>query len=322
MPYSNGAAVYRGDLAGHVFETADWEKGLIGSMVAPIVNVDVAEGQYPKFLKKEGQLLKRGVKARAPLGSFPRDTMSYVYDTYTCQEWGIEMPVDEVLSKKMSRFFDAELVAASQARRKLLLDYEIRVAAQTFSTSNYDSNNSATAYTVANLATFDVGLDVDTAKDLLISRGEGANTAVIPYQVWTRIKASTKFQNRARGLGFSSDAILNITPEAASEIFELDNVYVPRCAYDGAGENVAYSSTLIWSNTYIWVGKVTPVSNPAGMLMGGAQYTLNWSAFGPPVGIFTYRDEPIKADIVRAEQNTAEKVVNTSAGTLIATQYS
>lgn len=321
MPYSNGAAVYRGDLAGHVFETADWEKGLIGDKIAPIVNVDVPEGQYPKFLKKEGQLLKREVKARAPLGAFPRGTNAYTYDTYTCQEWGFEAPVDDTLAKKMKRFFDAELVSAQIARRKLLLDYEIRVAAMTTSTSNYDSNNSSTAYTVANLATFDVGLDVDTAKDLLISRGESPNTAVIPYQVWTRIKASTKFQNRCRGLGFSSDAILNITPEAASEVFELDNVFVPKCAYDGAGENVAFSSTLIWANTYIWVGKITPVSSPAGMLMGGSQYTLNWSAFGPPVGIFTYRDEPIKADIVRAEQHVAEKVVNTSAATLIGTQY-
>lgn len=322
MPYSNGAAVFRGDLAGYVFETAEWEKGLIGDKVAPIVNVDVAEGQYPKFAKKEAQLLKREVKARAPLGGFPRGTQAYNYETYNCQEWGFENPVDETIAKKMKRFFDAELVATQIARRKLLLDYEIRVAAMTQSATNYDSNNSSTAYTLANTATFDVGLDVDTAKDLLVSRGESANTAIIPYQVWTRIKASTKFQNRCRGLGFSSDAILNITPEAASEVFELDNVWVPRCAYDSAGENLAFSSTLIWSNASIWVGKTVPVSNPAGMLMGGAQYTLNWSAFGPPVGIFTYRDEPIKADIVRAEQNVAEKVVNGSAGTIIGTQYS
>lgn len=322
MSYSNGAAVYRGDLAGYAFETADWEKGLIATRAVPSVAVDVAEGQYPKFLKKEGQLLKREVKARAPYTSFPRGTTSYTYDTYTCQEWGYEQAVDDTLARKMKRFFDAELVATQLVRRKVLLDQEIRTKELLYSTSNFDSNNSGTAYTIANIATFDVGLDVDTAKDLLVSRGESPNTAIIPYNVWTRIKASTKFQNRARGLGFSSDAILNVTPEAASEIFELDNVLVPKCAYDGAGENVAFSSTLIWSNDYIWIGRVTPVSSPAGMLMGGAAYRPVWTPNGPEVGIYSYREETTKGNIIRGEQYTAEKVVNTNAGTLLATQYS
>jgi hypothetical protein len=49
---------------------------------------------------------------------------------------------------------------------------------------------------------------------------------------------------------------------------------------------------------------------------------LNWSEYGPAVGVFTYRDESIKSNIVRASHYVAEKVVNTNAGQLIATQYS
>ncbi len=40
---------------------------------------------------------------------------------------------------------------------------------------------------------------------------------VIPYPVWTRIRASTKFQNRLRGAGISSDTILNASTQAAAE---------------------------------------------------------------------------------------------------------
>ena len=54
----------------------------------------------------------------------------------------------------------------------------------------------------------------------------------------------------------------------------------------------------------------------------GAGFTLNWSEYGPAIGVSTYRDESIKSNIVRASHYTAEKVVNTNAGQLIATQYS
>jgi hypothetical protein len=40
------------------------------------------------------------------------------------------------------------------------------------------------------------------------------------------------------------------------------------------------------------------------------------------VGVFTYRDESVKSNIVRASHYVAEKVVNSNAGQLIATQYS
>lgn len=320
--YSNANAVFRADLAGYVYETADWEKNLVGTRVMPIINVAAQQGQYPVFKKTKGQLLKRSVKARAPYSSFPRDNMAFEQDTYNCQEWGIEQAIDDTLAKNYSRFFDAEVIASSMARRKLLLDHEIRVAAAIQNASTFTATNSSTAYTVANLATFDFALDVDGIKDSLIGQGETPNTVVIPYQVWTRIKASTKFQNRLRGAGITSDSILNVSPEAAAEVLEVDNVIIAKSVYDTAAEGIAFTSGLIWSNTYVWIGKTTSAGTPAAMLQGGAGYTLNWSQFGPAVGVSTYRDEPKKSDIVRAEQCTAEKIVNAAAGQLLGTQYS
>ncbi|MFA7238337.1 MAG: hypothetical protein WC058_15865 [Phycisphaeraceae bacterium] len=320
--YSNANAVFRADLSGYVMETQDWEKNLIADLAMPVINVDADAGQYPVFKKTNGQLLKRGVKARAPNSGFPRGTMAYEQDTYSTTEWGFEQAIDDTIAKRVKRFFDAEVIASSMARRKLLLDREIRVAAALFNTSNFTATNSATAYTAANLATFDFAADVEGLKDAAISTGESFNSIVIPYQVWTRIKQSTKFQNRLRGAGMSTDSILNVSAEAAAEVLELENVWVAKSAYDTAGEGATFTSGLIWANTYCWVGKVTSAGTPAAMLQGGAGYTLNWSEFGPPVGISTYRDEPNKSDVVRAEQNVAEKIVNAAAGALLTTQYS
>jgi hypothetical protein len=315
--YSNSNAIYRAELAGHVFETEGWEKNLIGTLALPVVEVALPEGQYPKFQKQQGQLLKTDVKARAPYSGFARGTSSFVQDTYACLEYGYEQAVDDTIRLKNATFFDSEVIATRLARRKLLLAHELRASSVLFNATTFTSTNSGTAYTTANILTFDVGLDVDDAKDRLISKGETANTVVIPYQVATRLRASTKFQNRARGAGVSSDAILNLDASAMADVFGVDRVLIGRAAYDGAGEGIAFSSSLIWSNSYIWVGNVG-----SSLLDGGAAYTLNWSQYGTVLNVETYRDEPIKSDIVRAAHSTAEKVVNAAAGEIIATQYS
>ena len=319
--YTNSAAVFRGDIAGVLEQAKDWETGLIGTRVMPILNVPVLAGQYPSFKLKEGQLLKSDVKVRDPYSTFPRGTRSFTQETYTALEYGYEEAVDDVIAADVSRFFDAEVIAAKLSRRKLLLAHELRVAGQIFNTGNFTSTNSGTAYTTANLATFDIAEDIQLALDRMISNGEStANTrVVIPYPVWTRARASTKFQNRLRGAGISSDTILNASTQAAAEVFGVSEVLIGRAAYDSAAEGVAFSSANIWANTYIWVGSVT--ESGAGYFGGGAGFTLNWSEYGPAVGVFTYRDESIKSNIVRASHYVAEKVVNTNGGQLIATSY-
>lgn len=320
--YSNTAAVFRGDIAGVLEQAKDWESNLIGTRVMPILNVPVRAGQYPSFELKEGQLLKSEVKPRAPYSSFPRGTRSYNYESFLALEYGYEEAVDDTVTADVSRFFDAEVMAAKLARRKLLLAHELRVASAIFNASNFTATNSSTAYTTGNLATFDVGLDVQDAIDRLLSKGESANNlrVVIPYPVWTRIRASTKFQNRLRGIGISTDTILNASAEAAAQVFGVQEVLIGRASYDSAQEGIAFSAAQAWANTYIWVGSVTEAGG--GFFGGGAGFTLNWSEYGPAVGVFTYRAEEIKSNIVRASHYVTEKVVNSNAGELITTQYS
>lgn len=320
--YTNSAAVFRGDIAGVVEQAKDWESGLIATKVMPILSVPVRAGQYPSFVLKEGQLLKSDVKNRSPYGSFARGTRAYNQDTYTALEYGYEEAVDDTVTADVSRFFDAEVMAAKLAQRKLMLAHELRVSAAVFNATTFTSTNSGTAYTTANLATFDVGLDIQDAIDRLLAKGESANNlkAVIPYPVWTRIRASTKFQNRLRGAGISSDTILNASAQAAAEVFGVQEVLIGRASYDSAAEGVAFAAANVWSNDYIFVGAVSDAS--AGYFGGGAGFTLNWSEYGPAMGVSTYREESIKSNIVRASHYVAEKVVNANAGQLVATQYS
>jgi hypothetical protein len=320
--YTNAAAIFRGDLAGAVEQAKDWESNLIGTRVMPILNVPVRAGQYPSFKLKEGQLLKSDVKNRSPYATYARGTRAFTQETYTALEYGYEEAVDDTVALDVSRFFDAEVIATKLCLRKLLLAHELRVSSTIFNASTFTSTNSGTAYTTANLATFDVGLDVEAAIDRLLALGESRDNlrVVMSNPVYTRIKASTKFQNRLRGTGLSTDTILNASQQAAAEVFGVSEVLIGRASYDAAKEGLAFSSAQAWSNDYIWVGSVTDASS--GYFGGGAAFTLNWQEYGSPTGVFSYRDEAIKSNIVRASHYVAEKVVNTNAAQLVATQYS
>lgn len=319
--YTNSAAIFRGDIAGVLEQAKDFESTLIGTSVMPVLNVPVRAGQYPSFVLKEGQLLKSDVKNRAPYSTYARGTRSFSQEVFTALEFGYEEAVDDTVTLDVSRFFDAEVIAAKLAKRKLLLAHELRVAAKIFDNSTFTATNSGTAYTTANIATFDVGADVQEALDRMLAKGESTSNAkvVIPYPVWTRLRASTKFQNRLRGTGLSSDTILNASTQAAAEVFGVSEVLIGRASYDSAPEGVAFAAANVWANTFIWVGNVTEASS--GFFGGGAAFTLNWSEYGPVIGVSTYRDESIKSNIVRASHYTAEKVVNANAGQLITTQY-
>ena len=300
--YSNGAATFRADLAGVVLQTTDWESGLTASRVLPVVNVPVKDGTYPVFQLKGGQLLKRTQNVRRANGSTSaRSTLSYDSDTYSTVEYSHEIPVDYNTIKDMSRFFAVESTTALIAKRKLLLEWEIRAAAATFNTTNYGSaTNSDTAYTIANIATFDIGLDIDKAKARLRANGESdANCSVVlSNDVFIRARASTKMQNRLRGIGVSSDTILGVDEQAFAEALGVKEVIVGKNYYDTAGENVAASMSAIWSNTYVWVGKLGAAGSPESMLTGGAQFTLNWSQFGPPMGVFSYEEPQTNSRVI------------------------
>ena len=322
MAYSNAAAVFRGDIAGVLEQSKDWENGLIGTKVMPVLNVPVRAGQYPTFLLKEAQLLKQSAKQRAVGGAYPRATQSFNQDTYTAIEYGIENTIDDVVTADMARFFDAEVIAGKLSQRSLMLAHELRAAAKIFDNTVFTATNSATAYTAANLATFDFGADVDDAKDRLLAKGESIDNLriVISAPVYSRIKASTKFQNRLRGAGVSSDTFLNVGLAAAAEALGVQEVLIGRSSYDSANEGAAFSSSNIWSNTLAWVGSVS--DGGAGYFGGGAGFTLNWSEYGPVIGVTTYRDETIRSNVVRSSHFVAEKIVNSNAAQLITTQYS
>lgn len=321
--YNSSGATIRADLNIKVEEAAAADSFFIGGDVMPPLGVDAKSGTYPKIDIAGGALLDNIATERSRGGSYGNVVRKWGTDSYDCVDRGLEEPVDDTDQKDLARFFNLEQAAARLVLRNVRLAHEVRVAAATFNTTNYGSaTNSAVAYTIANLATIDFPQDVIAAVERVNNNGAVANTVVLSSTVFARLALSAKLQSWIRGTaeGQSKVAVNAASIAASFRDFGIERVLIGRARYNTAKKGAAASMASVWGTTHVWVGQVNPSASTP--MDGGAGFTLYWNAEGGIWVTETYRDEAKRSNMVRVRQNTAEKVVDGTAGTLIATQWS
>jgi hypothetical protein len=321
--YSNTGAVIRADLNTVVEEAYAADQFFIGAQVMPPLPVAAKSGTYPKLDIAGAALLDAVATDRNPDGSYNEIVRKYGSDTYDCVDRGLEERIDDVAQRDLSRFFNYEATAAKLTMRNVKLKHEIRVAAALMNPSNFGAAaNSAVAYTAANLATINVPLDLITACGVVADNGVLPNTIVLSEAVLNRIATSPLLTNFIRG---SVRGAVDVPVNAASIASAFADYGIRQCLVGRARQNTAKrgqakSLSQVWGTTYIWVGYCNPAATVA--TGGGAGFTLCWNEEGGLFVTETYRDEKRRSDMVRVRQHTAEKIVDGTAGTLIATQYS
>jgi hypothetical protein len=315
--YNTSGATIRGDINIKVEEAAAADKFFIAQRVLPMVLVGLKSGSYPKLTRSATELLTPNSTIRNPKSEYARTQRAWTSDTYDCVDRGLEEPVDDAESQDIGRFFNAEVATARFVLRSMMLDYEIRVQQTLFSTTNFGAATAASvAYTMANIATINFPKDILDAIERVNDNGSQANTIVMSSTILNRLKQSTLLQNFIRG-NRPNDSALNITAGDIQSAFAdngIENVYIGRARYNSAKKGQSYSAASVWGTSSIWVGEVQ--GGPADG--GGAGRTFVWNDNGS--GLFvteTYREDKIRSNIVRVRQNTAEKIVDGSAGTLI-----
>jgi len=318
--YSTSGATIRGDINIKIEEAAAMDKFFIAQQVLPMIGVEAKSGQYPKLTRKDTELLNAGSSVREPKGSYSRTNRAWTFDTYDCVDRGIEEPVDDTEAKDLGRFFPLEVAAGKWGLRSMMLDYEIRTSAAVLNTTNFGAaTNSAVAYTEALIATLNFPKDILDAIERVNDNGSQANTIVMSSTVLNRIKRSTLLQNFIRG-SRPSDITQNITAQQIQQAFAdngIEQCLVGRARYNGAKKGQAYSATNIWGTGYVWVGECKAGTAED----GGAGRTFVWNQEGGLFVTETYREENTRSNIVRVRQNTTEKIVDGTAGTLIALQW-
>lgn len=320
MTPSSGATI-RADLNLKVEEAQMADDFFIGLKALPPLGVDAKSGTYPKLNIKDAELLTSSATERSADGSYGEVTRQWGTDTYDCIDRGLEERVDDANAGDLARFFSLEATAARLVRRQMMLAHEVRTAAALINATTFGAGtNSSVAYTAANKATISFVDDVLAAIERVRNNGTNPDTIVLSSTVYNRVRTGTLVKEFVAGsLGKGSEVTGNTLAQAFADE-GIRQCLIGKARYNSAKKGAAYSAANIWGNTYVWVGKANAGAMDA--KEGGAGFTLHWNAEGGLFVTETYRDDKRRSNMVRVRQNTAEKIVDSTAGTLITTQYS
>ena len=316
--YTNAAAISRPEITAFLEEARDLEKHFIAEKIAPVHDVKSRAGRYPRIKIDKGELMKRNVTKRSPDGSYNEVSRKIEWDTFDCEDRGLEERIDDANETEMKGFFDMEVTTGKLIRRNMMIDFELRVAAKIMDAAVFNSTNSAVAYTEANLATVDFARDINAAKERLTQKAITPNTMVLSISVWNRIRRSKLLQTYFFG-PVADVGNRMVTKSHISEIFDIEHVYVAAASYDSANKGQVRVPANCWSNSYVWVGQTAG----GDFNNGGAARTIVWGADSPG-GLYTaetWREEQKRSDKMRVRSHSDEKIVDETSGELVATQW-
>lgn len=322
MPTSvTSLATLRPDLA-ESFEAFDLEAekaGYIARKVLPTVDVASQAGNFGKIPLE--QLLQQRDTKRAPGSGYSRGNFTFDDSTYSCKENGAEEPIDDREAKMYAEYFDAETVSTQRAYNAVLANAEKRVADAIFNTSTWTGASLTTDVSSvpwATIASAKPLANVEAAvQKVYDGSGLWPNALVINKKVFRNLRNTPEVIDRIASSGAGDRNLASdVTLQMLAQAFDLDYIIVAGGSQNTAKEGQTASVGQIWSSTYAMVCKVATTGDFREPCVGR---TFHWSADGSNIdgAIESYRDETVRANIIRVRHDVDEVILYAQAGHLL-----
>lgn len=316
---SSSLATQRPDLATFLeFDLESEKAGYIATQVFPVIEVMAQAGNFGKIPIE--QLLQQRDTKRAPGSGYSRGNWKFTPATYATEEHGAEEPVDDREAKMYADYFVAEQISTMRAFASVLRNAEARVADAVFNTTTWNGASLTTAVSnewddTANATPL---TDVEAAvQKIYDNSGLWANALVINRKVFRNLRNCEQVIERinASGAGSPSKAT-DITVQMLAQVFDLPYIIVAGTSKNNAKEGQSASPTQIWSGEYAMVCKVATGPDMREPCIGR---TFHWSDDGSSIGgtVESYREESVRADIIRVRHDVDEIVLYPEAGHLL-----
>ena len=294
---------------------------LIGLQVFPAAACHGEVRNLPETVHCRRRLSDAVATERARGGSYGTISRKWTVDTYDCIDRGLEEPVDDTDAADVGRFFNLEAAAARLTLRNILKAHEARVAAAVINTGNFAETNPVVDYTAGNLATIDSRFRPSRRDRPGRGQRDVPNTVVIPKAVFSRLVQSKLLKEFVRGTS-DGNVSMPINAENIAKAFAdygIERVLIGRARVNTGKKGAAKSMAQVWPNTHIWVGRTNQAAKEANE--GGAGFYPLLDRRGRDLHDGNLPGEEKRSNMVRVRQNTAEKIVDPTAGTLIKTNY-
>lgn len=311
MPRPSSAA-QRPDLQAVIFEAADQPSAFIGLQVMPIFEVEEVNGQFP-VIPPEVMFSVPSTK-RTDRGAYQRSDWTWDWDTYLCLENGWEEKVDDREVALYKRFFNAELMSGRRALNIVLRSQEKRIADAVFNASNFAVNDvthewddPANAVPIA---------DVKAGRKVIHDAvGIEPNTLIISYSTFLDLGIVDSIVER---IMYTNPAVQrgDINVALLAQVFGVEQVLVAGSLYNGSKKGQDASLTALWSYEYAMLC-VTSKSPMLGEVPCIGR-TFLWTGGSPSNSVIeSYRDETVRADVIRVRHDTDEEFISTDSAYLL-----
>jgi hypothetical protein len=331
--YTNTVAISRLDLAGAIRSEEDTLDGYIAHEILPPMPVAERAASVPTVLVTDDQIID--VK-HAPKTNYQRVEASLSDDSYKCEEAGIEEPMSaedfDVLGQDR-----AEMLATQRTKGIILRARDAALAGiltgsageTLFSAQKTRAGSSGITWDHANgIPVTDVA-DADAALGLRI--GEGPRTLIIGQEVLIKLRKNAQIKASYRDIVGTSKAdatYRKLSLEQLALVLSVDRILVGSGRKNTKSKGVAAVKAYIWPSTYALL--VRGVINASDLSEPAFGRTMMWD--GANIGaegeidevdalygltVESYRDEKIKADVIRTTEYTDQKIFNLSSAQLI-----
>lgn len=316
---SSTLSTLRPDLAAS-FEAFDLEAdraNYIGHRVAPVIDVAKQAGNFGKI--PLDQLLQQRDTRRMPGSGYSRGSFTFTPATYTCLEHGAEEAIDDREAAMYADYFSAETIAARRAYNAVLRNAEMRWAAAIFNTTTWTGASLTTAASTpwSTVASATPLADVEAAVGKVYDNsGLWPNALVLSRKAFRNLRRCQQIIDLVKYTGMMDTRAGNITTDALSQCFDLPYIIVAGGSKNSATEGQSATPAQIWDATKAMVCKIAETNDPKEPCIAR---TFHWAGDGSDVdGYFeTYRQEEIRADVVRVRHDVAEVVMYVQAGHLL-----
>lgn len=303
---------------GHYAEARFQElsQGMVATRLFPVTPVAQVSGTFGKITLEDW--LQASMAAdikRAPGAGYARLPQYFTTDTYACEEYGIEVPVDDREKAMYRGYLEAERYAVDKALHTILLEAERRMATLLHSSTWSGTASRTNAAGAAWNSTGNPLTDITTArKDFFLQSGYYPNTLLVTQYVFDVMKSNSYVTAAIASSGAGDRISMGlITENQVAQAVGVDRVVVARGAKAGSTTGTAAS---IWTDTYAMLLRVAETGDFSEPCIGR---TFHFTPDGSSVGgtVEMYREESRRADIVRVRHDVDEKLLHIEMGFLI-----
>lgn len=289
--------------------------GFCFNKVFPVVPVEKQTDKY--FVWDRADAYRGYAKKRAPGTEAGRIGMRLSNDSYSADEYALDMPIPDQVRANQDAAVNLESHASESLMQALMIGAEQVWVDNFFATGKWGTDvTGAVDFTQwSNYAASDPAAQISTGR-LTIKQNTGysPNTLVVAEHVHEVLKRHPLILDRTKYTSAES-----ITAQVLARYFEVDNYMVAGAVKTTSAEGAASATFDFVAGKHALLCYTTP---RPGLMVPTAGYTFGWRGLtgmnDNGIKVKRYRDEKIASDIVEDTLAYDQKIVTSAMGYFMA----